>query len=379
MNRWIEAGRQKLAELIGFVPGDGAWLGAGLVLLAVLAAFVAVGLARRREPGGKGRFASRPIRPVPRDETAERAAALVVEVLAALRAGGQDRAFKRAERIEEQGRHLFNAIEALLRLSRGWSRSARAIEPALAALRRGDGEPAARLLGSLAGSMTAKETADTAAAALLRHQAALAFLSDPASASVPVRWAVKLAPEQPLAWTLCAIIAEEEGDHALARRACETVLKLGGGSAGQGLLAGAVGMLGEIHLACGDLDRAEEALRIALTHQAGLARPESMVRLYRCLAQVEMARGNWARSGEIVEKAIGLEGSLGHQVGQADLELQAGLISQRRGDLSTAFARWARARQLFEEAGANEKVEALDRLIARSFSGKMSYPGEAST
>ena len=371
MDRWIEAGRQRLADLTGFVPGDGAWLGAGLVLLAVLAAVAAVGLARRREPSRKASV-SRRVRPAPRDEVAARAASLVAGALEALRTVGDDRAFKRAQRIEEQGRHLFNAVEALLRLARGWSRSARAIEPALAALRLGDGGPAARLLGSLAGSMTAKETADTTAAALLRHQAALAFLADPASALAPARWAAELAPEQPLAWTLCAIIAEEEGNHALARQACETVLKLGGGRAGQGLLAGAVGMLGEIHLACGDLDRAEEALRIALTHQAGLARPESMVRLYRCLAQVEMARGNWARSGEIVEKAIGLEGSLGHQTGQADLELQAGLIAQRRGDLSAAFARWARARQLFEEAGAVEKVEALDRLIARSFDVKTS-------
>ena len=364
---WIEQARQRAEDLIGAGAGSGLAAIAGLTLLSlavlVLVAMPALRRHRgsaggRRETDGKG------------DETASRARALVAEAVAALRsgAGADPAAFKRAERIEEQGRHLFQAVNALLRLSKGWSRSARAIEPALAALRLGDTAPAARLLGALAGSMTAKEAGDAVSGAhLRRHQAAMAFVHAPAEALAPARQAAELAPSQPLGWSLLGIVAGELADHELARSACETVLKLGGGPGGQGLLAGAVGTLGEIHLARGDLERAEEAFRIALTHQAGLARPESMVRNYRGLAQVEMARGDWARAAEIVDKAITLETGLGHREGMADLELQAGLIAQRRGDLSGAFARWAKARQLFEAIGAAEKIGALDRLIARSF------------
>ena len=373
MNGWIEQARQRAAELIGTGNGPELAVVAALALLLLAALTFAAGVAsRRRSRGGsRARTAADGRRAAPGDDDiASRAAALVAEALTALRFGAnaEAAALKRAERIEEQGRHLFQAVNALLRLSKGWSRSARAIEPALAALRLGDSAAAERLMEGLAGTMAGKDAGDPASGAhLLRHLAALRFLRDPAAALEPARRAADLAPGQPLAWSLLGIVAEELADHRLARAACETVLKLGPGAGGQGLLAGAVGTLGEIHLAEGDLERAEEAFRIALTHQAGLARPESMVRHYRSLSQVEMARGDWARAAEIVDKAIGLEVALGHREGMADLELQAGLIAQRRGELSTAFARWAKARQLFEAIGAADKVEALDRLIARSF------------
>ena len=359
MGSWIEQARQSAADLIG--AGGGPAVVAG-VSVALAAAMLFLALGRRRGLGA-GRAGVGPA-----EDTGPRAAALVAQTLAALKAGGDAEALKRAERIEEQGGHLFHAVNALLRLSRGWSRSARAIEPALAALRGGDSVPALRLLTALAGSMTAASAGDPASGAqLLRHSAAVGFVQDPAAALAPAIKASELAPAQPLAWSLLAIVAEELGDHERAKTACETVLKLGAGAGGQGLMAGAVGTLGEIHLAQGDLERAEEAFRIALTYQAGLARPENMVRHYRSLSQVEMARGDWGRAGEIVDKAIALELSLGHREGVADLELQAGLIAQRRGDLGAAFARWAKSRQLFEASGAAEKVEALDSLIARAF------------
>ena len=359
MAGWIEQARERIGDLIG--SGAGPVVLAGLaVVLAAVAFFAprASGHRRRAAGGGAGR-----------EDTGPKAARLVADTLAALRGGPESdaAAFKRAERIEEQGRHLFHAVNALLLLASGWSRSARAIEPALSALRSGDTGPAARVLETLAASMTATESGDPVSGAqLLRHQAAVIFLRDPAGALAPARKAAELAPAQALAWSLLAIVAEDLADHDLAKSACEAVLKLGGGPAGQGLLAGAVGTLGEIHLARGDLERAEEAFRIALTHQAGLARPDSMVRQYRSLAQVEMARGDWGRASEIIDKAIAIEASLGHREGMADLELQAGLIAQRRGELSVAFARWAKARQLFEAASAGDKLEALDRLIARS-------------
>ena len=374
MDGWIEQARQRAAEWIATAAGPelAVIAGLGLTLLAALAFVARLASKRRRLGGGSGpdTAGSAFERLVSGGDLALRATALVADALAALRSGpnADAAALKRAERIEEQGRHLFQAVNALLLLSKGWSRSARAIEPALASLCRGDTAPAVRLLGTLAGTMTAKEAGDPASGAqLLRHLAAVSFVRDPAAALAPVRQAADLVPGQPLVWSLLGIVAEEAGDHRQARTACETVLKLGAGAGGQGLLAGAVGTLGEIHLAEGDLERAEEAFRIALTHQAGLARPESMVRHYRSLAQVEMARGDWARAAEIVEKAISLDAALGHREGVADLELQAGLIAQRRGDLSTAFARWAKARQIFEATGAADKVEALDRLIARSF------------
>ena len=345
-------------------------LAMALVVAVVLALLRQGGSGARRRVGGAGAKSGGRERAATGDDVGLRAGALVGEILAAFRKGpnADAAALKRAERIEEQGRHLYHALGALLLLSKGWSRSARAIEPALVALRRGDGAPAVRLLSSLVDAMTSGESRDwVPGAQLLRHLAAVSFLSDPQAALAPARRAAELAPDQPLAWSLLGIVAEELADYELAKDACEMVLKLGAGIGGQGLLAGAVGTLGEIYLAQGDLDRAEEAFRIALTHQAGLAHPENMVRLYRNLAQVEMARGDWGRAAEIVDKALSIETSLGHREGMADLELQAGLIAQRREDLSSAFARWAKARQLFEASGAVEKVEALDRLIARTF------------
>ena len=372
---WIEQARQRIEELIGTGVDPSVIIGelVVLVLVPVLVVAVVVSLRRRRRwrrgrGGGVGTTGADQAQAGNRDDIGPRAMALVAETIEALKSGphAEVMAFRRAERIEEQGRHLFHAVNALLCLSDGWSRSARAIEPALAALATGDTGPATHLLGSLAGAMSADDGGDPASGAqLLRHLAAVTFLREPPQALAPAQKAADLAPAQPLGWSLLGIVAEDLKEHEQAKDACETVLKLGSGSGGQGLLAGAVGTLGEIYLAQGKLERAEESFRIALTYQAGLARPESMVRHYRGLAQVEMARGDWARSAEIVEKAIVLEVALGHREGIADLELQAALIAQRRGDLSGALARWAKARQLYLATGATEKVQALDRLIAR--------------
>ncbi len=370
MDGWIEAARQRATDLIGAnadVP-----VIAGLSLLLLAAAALTVMTFRRRgrsAPLGGGTAVGAPGPVEVPEDVSPRAETLLAECLKHLRSGpnADPTAGKRAERLEEQGRHLFLAATTLLGLAGTWSRSARTIEPALAALREGDTGPAIRVLSALAEAMAAEDAHDPGAGArLLRHLAALTCLHAPETALGHALKATELAPEHSLGWSLLGIIAEELGDHDLAQDACETVLKLGAGTGGQGLLAGAVGTLGEIHLARGQLERAEEAFRIALTYQAGLARPESMVRLYRNLAQVEMARRDWTRAGEIIDKAISLEATLGHRESMAELEIQAGLIAERCDDLSGAQARWAKARQIFDAIGTPDKAKALDRLIAKT-------------
>ncbi|MEI6559713.1 MAG: hypothetical protein WCO00_15020 [Rhodospirillaceae bacterium] len=379
MDGWIEQAQQRAGELIA----AGAELPAvtvGLALAAVAGLLLVTALLLQRRRGGAARGRSSYYdgtggrqRTGGSGDLALRAVVLVAETMAAFRTGASADVLvlKRAARIEEQGRHLFHAVNALLRLSKGWSRSARAIESALTALGKGDTAPAVRVLGSLAEAMAAKSGGDPVSGAqLFRHLAAVAFLRAPETALAPARRATELAANLPQTWSLLGIVAWDRADYALARDACEAVLRLGVGVGDQGLLAGAVGTLGEVHLVLGDLERAEEAFRIALTHQAGLARPEGMVRHYRGLAQVEMARGDWARAAAIIDKALALEVSLGNREGMADLELQAGLIAERRDDLPGAFSRWTKARQLFEATGAADKVKALEHLIARAMKDK---------
>ncbi len=371
MDGWIEAARHRLADLSDGTADLSVIAIVGLILLAMAALTL---MSRRPRPifdDDLPKGVTGPVQ-VP-DDVAPRAEILLAACFKQLSDGpnADPLACKRAERIEEQGRHLFLAVTTLFGLSGDWSRSAKSIESALSALGNGSIEAAIKVLSSLAEAMTAEDFHDPGAGArLLRHQAALTYLQDPESALDLVLKATELAPEQPLGWSLLGLIAKELRQYDLAQNACETVLKLGAGLGGQGLLAGAVGTLGEIHLAQAKLDRAEEAFRIALTYQAGLARPESMARLYRSLSQVEMARGQWTKASEIIDKAIALEAALGRQEGMAELEIQAGLIAERCDDIAEAQSRWTKARQIFAAIGLSDKATALDRLIARTIQNR---------
>ena len=306
-----------------------------------------------------------------RADGAARAAAVVADLLAALRAARRDDgAQERAERVEELGGNLTLAAVTLIGLARGWSKSARAIEPALAALRRADTAPAREVLRAMAAAMVRKDGGEAVPSALLiRHLAALTFIHEPAVALEPARWLVDHGPDAPETWSLLGIVAREAGELQQARAACEKVLSLAVRTSDRALSAGALGTLGEIHQAFGNLDRAEEYFRIALTYQAGLERPKAMVRNYRCLAQVYETRHDWPRAAETLAKALALGDAPDDREGAADLEVRAGRVARYRGLVGEACAHWARARQVFDELGWAEKVAELDGWMADAFKG----------
>jgi tetratricopeptide (TPR) repeat protein len=351
---WLEQTRQRATELADWVATSGKAVGTdGLIAFALLACLGAALLVRRRamvpEPLPVAAVPDATAPEMPRDEAAARAAVVV----AALMAGNEVPA--RTVRLEEQGGHLTRMALALVALGPS-------AEAALAALGRRDTGPALTVLATTA---RARATArDPGAAAAFRDLAALALVDDPAAAVAAVRHAAQLAPDRADVWGLLGLAAAEAGDLGEAKSASETVLKLGAGVGDQSLLAGALGILGEIYLIEGALDRAEEYFRIALTYQAGLARPASMVRNYQKLCQLHQMRGDMTGAADLLSRALALEAQVGRRVGVAELESEAGDLARRRGRLPDACRHWARARLLFQEVGAHDKASEIDRLIA---------------
>ncbi len=357
MNGWLEQARQRVMEwggtdwAHGLVTAAGTVGTDGLVAAGLLLCLVVALLVRRR-----GRTSASPAPPVAatvpalevvRDDRAARTAAMVAALLA------RPAPSARLVRMEEQGGHLTRMVSTLI----GLGSSA---EPVLAALGQGDTGPA---LAALAGKARAGAR-NAAAATAFRDLAALALVDDPGAAVAAARRASELAPERPEVWSLLAVAAAEAGDLAEARVACDKVLTLGGGVADKGLLAGALGILGEIHLAEDALDRAEDYFRIALTYQAGLARPGSMTRHYRNLCRLHQRRGDLAGAADILSRALALETQLGRRDSIAALEQEAGALAHRRGKLPDACRHWARARELFQDLGQADKAAEIDGLIA---------------
>jgi len=369
---WLTAEAGRLAELARAEPVSFLLAGAGVLVL--LGLVLALRLRRPAPPvagdPASARARSRALATADADGTA-RAALAVSDLLAALQAAGAgDGAPDRAARLEDQGRNLTHTAGTLVRLAKSWAKSTRTIEPALAALRQGDTGPVCEVLRTLGAAMVRKDGGDPDSAALLvRHLAAMTFIHQPEAALEPARWVTQHLPDSAEAWSLLGLVAAETGALDDARLACEKVLSLGVRSGDQALLAGALGTLGEVHQAQGNLDRAEEYYRIALTYLAGLQRPEGMVRHYRSLGEIYQARGDWHHAAENLAKALALGSGLGDREGVAELELQAGLVAQRRGSVADACGHWARARQVFQELGREAKVEELDGLMSRAFRG----------
>ncbi len=371
VNGWLEQARQRATDW----AADGvAWLVAagnvvgtdGLILAGLLVCLVVAVLVRRgAHRAVRSSVPTVPDAPTPevvaRDDGAVRAAATVAALMAV---PGQP---ARVVRMEEQGGHLTRMVLTLV----GSGPSA---ESALAALGRGETTPA---LGVLASQARAKaEAGDASVASAFRDLAALALVDDPAAAVAAARRATVLAPERSEVWSLLALAAAEAGDLREARAAGETVLKLGAGTGDQGLVAGALGILGEVHLAEGALDRAEEYFRIALTYQAGLSRPGSAVRHYQKLCQLHQMRGDLAGAAELLSRALALETQFGRREGLAELESQAGALAHRRGRLPDACRHWARARQLYQEMGRADSAAEIDGLIAAALRAPMTTTGE---
>lgn len=310
----------------GWIAQAEQWAGKGGVSLGALALAVgavvavlalALVLVRRRRPAAppppvaddeSGRVKALALANI-RADGAARAADVAADLLAALAAAGPAAApaRARAERLEELGGNLTLTATTLIGLARGWSRSGAAIEPAIAALRRGETAPAREVLRAVAAAVVGKEGGETVpSVVLVRHLATLAFIHDPAEALEPARWLTDHAPDSAESWMLSGTIAAGAGELQQARAACEKVLGLAVATAQRPLSAGALGILGEVHQAFGNLERAEEYYRIALTYQASLERPAAMASLYDRLAQVYETARQWPRAAETLEKASAL-------------------------------------------------------------------------
>ncbi|MEI8393829.1 MAG: hypothetical protein WCF85_03770 [Rhodospirillaceae bacterium] len=298
-----------------------------------------------------------------RADGTDRAVDSVDGLLTALReqARNDGGAFERAQRLEQRGKHLTQTVTTLSGLARGWSRSARAIERALAALHAGDATAARHVLRALGAAMVRRGRDEQAASALLvRHLAAVTFVHDPAAALEPALWTTEHRPEVPDSWSLLAIVAAEAKEWERARTASEKVLSLG---IDRTLLAGALCTLAEVHTAGERFDRAEEYFRIALTYQAGFERPDSMIRTYIGLSDIYIWRSDWSKAGEALSKALALETDL---TGRAELERRAGSVSRRSGNAIDACAHWTRARNLCRELGDTDTVNRLETMIAHA-------------
>jgi len=357
VNGWLELARQWAAEQVDRLAASGnAAVADGLIAVGLVLCLLVALLVRSRAPAPEplGAPAVLPESAAPAeagDDGAARAAVTaVVETLAAAHEHPA-----RAARLEDHGGHLTRMVQTLLGL--GASE-----EAVLAALGHGDTGPALSLLA--ANARARGEARDPAAAAAFCDLAALALLDDPAAAVAAVRHAAVLAPDRPEIWSLWALAAAEAGDLADARSAAETVLTSGAGDVDQGMRAGALGILGEIYLAEGNLDRAEEYFRIALAYQAGLARPGGMVRHYRKLCQLHERRGDLAGAADLLSRALVLETQVGRGGGVAELEKEAGDLARRSGRLPDACRHWARARLLFQELGQQDRAAGIDGLIA---------------
>ena len=356
-----------LAEFEQIRQGMAAWSGVWTLVLVGAMALVCVTLLilvrrGRRVPESApvvtGASAGALALSMVRDDEVAHARAAVMALREALRAPGRagSGALARVVRLEEQGEFLTEAVIAATSLSRNRFGAGRRALPALSALAGGDVAPIRDMLATV--SQTGGDTED-----VLRHLAAVWLVEDPQQALASARRATALAPRCLAAWSVLALAAHETGALDQARDACETVLKLGTGPDDRSMVAGALGTLGEVHQALGAFERAEDYLRIALTYQAGLARPDSMIRLYLQLSRLHEARGDWNQAADILARALALESQLGRAEGMADLEIQAGDLAKRRGRLPEACSHWVRARQLLQAKGHVTRAAEIDAMI----------------
>lgn len=365
MGAWWESLRRQTMDGMSSVDPVTA-LSAFVVLSILVVAVLVVGGHGRRlrsaAPASSLAVPSPMPPPLSVDEAARSAA-----TVAALR--GMPRVSSRSRRLEEQGGHLTRMVSALVRLGPTGDR-------ALAALVQGETGPALTVLATTVQNQTqGRARSKDGGAGALCDLAVLALLDDPAAAVAAIRRATELAPNSFGIWHLLGLAAVEAGDWGQARAASESVLA--SGDSDKERLAGALGLLGESHLAEGRLDQAEACLRIALIHQAGLEAPGGRARYYQMLSDVYQKRGDGAGAAGVLSRALALGPDLGDRESMAELETAAGLLAHQRGGLPDACRHWARARELFQAVGRADRAAEIGQRMTAALRAPPSNPLES--
>ncbi|HYN98006.1 MAG TPA: tetratricopeptide repeat protein, partial [Pilimelia sp.] len=123
--------------------------------------------------------------------------------------------------------------------------------------------------------------------------------------------------------------------------------------------------LGRLHRRQGQLDRAAETYRQALTLYAGLGDHAAEAGALRNLGSVHWRQGHYRQAADHYQQAWTLYRRLGDDAGQADALVRLGLVDERLGDEAQAAQRLQPALELFAQLGDRFSEAYVLSLLAR--------------
>ncbi|NNE10752.1 MAG: hypothetical protein HKN41_00730, partial [Ilumatobacter sp.] len=116
--------------------------------------------------------------------------------------------------------------------------------------------------------------------------------------------------------TICRVLrartARDAGDLAYAEQLLEVAIDDAKQTGDDHVIGLAYEQFARLRLALGEHDRAASAAAISLRHNEALSYAEGVVAALTVSAEVEHARGAFARARDLVERAVGLAGDIGH-------------------------------------------------------------------
>jgi DNA-binding SARP family transcriptional activator/tetratricopeptide (TPR) repeat protein len=123
--------------------------------------------------------------------------------------------------------------------------------------------------------------------------------------------------------------------------------------------------LGRLHRRQGQLDRAADTYRQALTLYAGAGDRAAEAGALRNLGSVHWRQGHYRQAAEHYQQALTLYRELGDAGGQADALVRLGLVDERLGDEARAAERLQPALDLFAQLGDRFSEAYVLSLLAR--------------
>lgn len=116
----------------------------------------------------------------------------------------------------------------------------------------------------------------------------------------------------------------------------------------------------------GDLDRALALYQESLQLYEQLGDLQGKAATLSGMANVQMAKGEWAEAQQALREASKLAQKLGHLEGTAFAVVQLGQIAQAQGDAETALARYREGLALFQHLGMPRETAQVQQLIAQA-------------
>jgi DNA-binding SARP family transcriptional activator len=123
--------------------------------------------------------------------------------------------------------------------------------------------------------------------------------------------------------------------------------------------------LGRLHRRQGQLDRAAQTYRQALSLYAGLGDRASEAGALRNLGSVYWRQGHYRQAADHYQRAWTLYRQLGDEAGQADALVRLGLVDERLGQVERAAGRLQPALELFARLGDRFSEAYVLSLLAR--------------